>query len=837
MDFNERMKQMRQELENKRRELEDKLTQNREKIYSDYWNKAESENSVNTTTDLTKTAAQNNEHSKANDLPELIHHKDLEDDSETKLGMFETLYNSTYLNCDSRTLASFGYSDIDFSPLTNLLCGIAEIELYASLSLLAQKNGISLPERNRCSLGDLLEVLHSQRCMVVISRYISEPNKLIKQIREIKSIRNSSNHKGVVNQPLFINFFKKIYEPFFNQSLPGLLNLKNRGKRIFNDEQYSRTTSYNETISHRPLNKEDSNFLSTLEEIFSANQYIEVKESEVCVIWTNTEALALKYLNEVVSSENINYSKIIYSFIKRFINDAASTGIKYIILDSADPEYNRFLDQEKSWESHLNMLDAFRLKNLDHLKSPVGLFIIGGDDVIPMPRLRNPLHDKAKDLKKLDLLEASIEVDWLYCFEAQYINVDKDGYLNIDKLSNVSPVFHVGRLPMENGLMETLPENDLDQYFSKSLSALKNKIDIDKMGIVVSENCKFVGSKVVNGFPLPDLSTFDSCYQHQGKFVSPKIDLTDKDNPDKKAVIDKYRNTLKQCNMLHFDLHGGPSPNVSAYAGASYYGEKVPAFEPYFLKDSKVKIIVPICCWGAKFIGYNRNNSTLLYSMYDSSTLIFMGSCRSAYGPIDNPFINHNKELISEPQTLYAERLLRLFMQYILTGYTAGQSLSMAKTEYLSKYSNNNVYDFLTVQQFNLFGDPMLRSKPILSKDDIVIDEESSITISLPDFKTCDYSYNETCIYSKNTKDSISILDRVRQTVDKNLCDIRDRMNELLYKYYNIDPENLKYITQYKTGKGLEGMRFVYSERGDYPSEVSAITDAEGNPINIIHSF
>lgn len=749
----------------------------------------------------------------------LRHHTGLEDESETKLAMFERLYPSYDYDSKTSSFDSFGYSDVDFSPLINLLSGIGEIELYEALHRIYSELYSTPLDKEKSVYGDYIRLFKDERVRKYLNRYLNDIDVVTKQLKSIRMMRNSANHKGIITKDLFNKFFHNHYVPFFNDTIPALIQLK---KKTHSKSLENSTYSDKHCFPKSAVCKTDDEYGKMLDSLFASyktKDQVEEKKLNICIVWTNTKKLTVKY--------NAREHAGCQDFIKAFIANFKVPGINYILFDAADPAFEKYIMTDDSWQGHHAMLQKFRDSVLGGLgiDYPVSLFIIGGDDVIPMPEVSNPVSYSIHAIGGM-VLENKIEVDWLYSFPKKFVNLDVDGCVSVNDLSLASPMFYVSRLPLESGLMETDLEADICGYFAKAKPFLDNDISVEKVGAVAMETCKIIMDNTIKGFPRCDLKKFEDAYQFNNSFVSPKIILEDNGSSVDRSVINKYVDTIRECDMITFDLHGGPQPGNPDYSGESADGEKKfpKAFSKSILSGAKTKIIVPISCWGARFIGYRRDNSMLLYSMYNTGALLFMGSCRIAYGSKDE----------RGPELRFGSWIMRLFMKNLLTGIPAGEALYRAKVEYLTNHSEGTVHDFLTVQQFNLFGDPMLRVKPCLSirQNDL----DSNVGLSLPDFSWSDYKYSERCIYEK-ASGSGSVLDRVRTLVDANLDDIRSRMNEILYKYYKIPPENLQRITRYITGKGNMGMRFVYSQDGDYPASLMAYSDASGNLKDVIYTF
>ncbi len=790
MDFKDRMEQMKRDMERHRQEINDRINK--------YRHLSSDEETI------IPVAPEPNPDVTKQSNP-LLHHEGLEDESETKLGMFERIYPTYSINYKPVTFESFGYSDIDFSPLINLLAGIVEIELYASLRYMFQ----SLLKES--TYGTYISLITENKSC--LSRHLGDTDRFISQLRIIKRMRNSANHKGVVTDRIFYKFFKNCYVPFFNETVPYLIRLK---KRYQNNKHMHETDTCHAAMASCKSFEEYRKMLDSLFSVLVIPVKPEKDNNNLCIIWTNTRKLAVKNCTE----ERSDYQDV----LRMFFNGINISGIQYVLFDAADPKFEKYIYNDDSWQAHHTMLQRFKdgVLSAIGIKHTVPLFIIGGDDVIPMPKVSNPVSHSVYALSG-KVLENMIDVDWLYSFPKKCVNIDDAGCISVNDLSLATPSFFVSRLPIESGLAETDIIEDLNRYFSKTAPYLESGIQVKKVGAVAMETCRMLMENTIKGFPQCDLRQFDENYKFKSSFTSPLIKLDDDEIHT--SVMNDYKTVIRDCDMVTFDLHGSPSPNSPSYMGESSGDEKIypTAFSPDLLNGSKVKIMVPISCWGARFIGYRRDNSMMLHSLHNTGVVLFMGSCRTTYGSNDE----RGAEL------RYGSWIMRLFMQNLLKGIPAGEALYRAKTEYLTKYSEGKVHDFLTVQQFNLFGDPMLRVDPCISFDRT---ENSSDGLILPDFTWNDYSYREKSIYEMPFE-PMSVLDRVRSLVDTNINDIKNRINDLLYRQYNIQPENLQRIARFVTGNGNKGLRFVYSSKGMCPATVMAYSDEDGNLTDIVYTF
>lgn len=795
MDYSERLEQMRRDMERRRKEMEDKLASMKSRT-------------------MPGTTTQNSPR-----LSELLRHEGLEDESETKIGTFRRLYQAMLQRDKTSGRSTFGYDTVDYAPLLNPLVCAVEIELSAALEPVAKTHSIGWDGM----FGSFFQVLSC--CRDELTPYLGQPGQVSRKLDKVKNVRNKVNHKEVIGRDAFYTFYEETYAPFFNETIPGFIRLK---------KEYRRGVAQNNSRDKAACKA------PRLKGRFSVEHKSFDPSRRKCVLFTNTEQLSIKYFNDLHYGGQYGPDVIKKQIFEPYFAAAAEAGVDYILLDASDSEYGRFFARSKGWEEHLDLLDEFWDRHFAGSGICPGLFIVGGHDVVPMPGLRSPLDDDISRQEKRQVLESTLESDWLYSFRAANVRIGTGGYLDVSALSSAVPRFYVGRLPLESGLMETPLSRDLGGYFAKSLEALKSKIRIDGVGAVGCHSCRIVTSKAVEGMPTIELNGFDDSCRYGDVFVSPRvhIDVRDEHDPDI-PVMQKYVDRLRQCDMLVLFLHGSPSPASTAFVGeqrsqdGSMY---IPAFAPEMLSGSNTKIVVPICCWGARFIGYRRDRSALLTAMYDSGALIYMGSCRSALGKFDACFTDENGRLVAQPEIKWGEMLVRLFMRNILRGIPAGEAMARAKSEYLFRYSDGKPEDLVTVEQFNLFGDPMLGAVAV---DLFSEEEEPTRYLSVPDFGNRHFSYGPTTLFTAEDDDNSleSLLRRTRNLVDSNLAYIRERIGAMMYRCYGIDPRTLRKVISFTDNEGGESLRFIYCRPGDYPATVMAETDTAGRVKNVVHTF
>ena len=175
----------------------------------------------------------------------LTHFKELEEDSKTKIGTFERLYDE-YLSRPKK----YGFDDTDYAPLVNLLCSVLEVELSFAIydkfllywQAIQKPYEINLKPREKCTLGTIEVLLRyaekdGKNLMPkelkneweTAENYFGENYKeLHSYISKFQNIRNKAAHKDTISKKVFKEFFD-IYQPFFEQKMPYILALKKHG--------------------------------------------------------------------------------------------------------------------------------------------------------------------------------------------------------------------------------------------------------------------------------------------------------------------------------------------------------------------------------------------------------------------------------------------------------------------------------------------------------------------------------------------------------------------------------------------------------------------------------
>ena len=314
-----------------------------------------------------------------------------------------------------------------------------------------------------------------------------------------------------------------------------------------------------------------------------------------------------------------------------------------------------------------------------------------------------------------------------------------------------------------------------------------------------------------------------------------------KNMTDSETAIDnafaEYKKAVSTSDMLIFFLHGGYNPSLPEYSGdavlrnpESKDEERISpaAFTPNLLEteNTNIKCIAAVSCYGARFINYARTDSTLLTSIH-KDTLLFYGSSRIAYGPFDDSLDYLGGKLC------WSLVQMREYLKNLYSGIPAGEAINRAKIKYLSTLDKLDDASKTTILEFNLFGDPLLHIEKMI---DLPEDESYNTSDFVFDEKL-ERQYNT--VYQKDSKNSnISLLDRIKGMVDRNLEGIHKQIADQLYRQHSLKPRELYTVRNFKNGYGDEGYSYCYRHADKtFDSYTFVDTDTRGIVKSIIETI
>ena len=773
----------------------------------------------------------------------------LEEETKKKIRTFEHVYQKAYEEETKRPLVSTFVTKAsveDFSPLIMSLSSALEIELNKSvLPLMLQNYGKKIKYgKKEIELDKQVTLRVYQFCIYydcyhknfLSNHGLHKAEECGKALNRIIKKRNKSGHTGITSSKNFYTFYDDIYD-FFQVYMENLIRVKNLCKKKTNKVSF--------------FGLESSPFYSNEKEsISSTKQETEfVPKHKKGILFTDTNRLAHKLFDSETITYNgnlISTQQLVENTLREYMQNMAGVGIVYDLLD-----VYRYTDVEAGkWQSYARCLDNYRNQNHPlSFKEKIGLFIVGGNDVIPMPQVVNPFFMEGLnegDIRVMNaysnrgefLSDRTLDTDMLYAYCNKYTCIlDHKQEVDYSILLKSEPLFWVGRLPLEEGVVSPLKSErsayqEFTHYFTRSYAAYVEDVVYNggTLGIIANkhvatscESAQMAMGKMLEGIPFT-MQTTDKENIQGKKYVSPNLNLQVADRLRWDYIAD-----IEESDILTFFLHGNNSP-----ASYHYYGENKErtsdtyiAFKPDLLLSSKAKIISGVCCWGARFIGYPKVQSTLLTAMY-SSTLLFMGSSRCAAGFFDDALSN-----ISNIDIAWSELLLKYYLNYLLQGYDAGEALGRARMDYIQNEKYSQLDALATMLEFNLFGDPLLSVQPVLEKQPVAMKKDWNTTSI-----TCGSFRNYSQVFDCKKNESHSILDRVRGLVDRRLSEVRQRVTEQLYKDFNINPQSLSTIHSFRSENGEEGYRFCFHEKNEYYNNDRVVdTDKNGNVTCVIGFF
>ena len=454
-------------------------------------------------------------------------------------------------------------------------------------------------------------------------------------------------------------------------------------------------------------------------------------------------------------------SNDILNIIKDYTHRLSKYGHQYIIFDYDASRY-----QNQSWENCVDELSKFY-----HNQSitPEYLFIIGGDDIIPMPVFDNLSGVEVGD----DDYESDVPYSYLETYDVETSIWDGSLYQYEVKL-------FVGRLPFG----EDFEKRHLNSYFDKVINALESDFRISNCFSLSAQSWQGASEEVLSGLELNQ------------KFIdfSPAVSLNN---------VDEIFDT--SSDILYFNLHGSDAFEQSQFFGD--YGFQ--AIAPKQISNlQNYNIIITEACYGAKFIGY-RNHESMLLNSLNKNTLAYIGSSRIAFGSPDSYIASAD---------IIAQSVLRSLSK----GYSMGSALSKARVDSLqiveSEYYDDEYdedgfifftemydeYSLITALEFNLFGEPTLRA--VHNRTQNRSTQRVNKANRIPQKTTREE------IYSKNKNQNI--LDAVRASVDLEFEKISTIIQTELYNRYELTSDELQSISLRKSkSNSNEGYMYVYSKK------------------------
>lgn len=503
------------------------------------------------------------------------------------------------------------------------------------------------------------------------------------------------------------------------------------------------------------------------------------------LILTNTRLLA-----STLSSNQGKVNEVISSYVS-----SCNSYIDWQIVDISDEMYAN--TDKSNWHSYLTILNDYYIGIGLQDRSYCPLFIIGGDDIIPMPTISNPLNGLGREY---------LYSDMAYCFDSPNIRLE-------DYVSQ-KPRFAVGRLP----LTRDWSIEGLTAYLNDCVDFAANGIPNRGAAMTTTQSWLRASNEMMRDIPTVSLSE-DYVPLNNRMIVSPDLDTSYED------MYDGYVHELKKIDFLVCNLHGDDDREVPFFIGEdTSHSQYTIATQPPMLEETAPYIFNTVACFGGRCIGYKLDESMMLTALA-YGTMLYCGSGEIALG---GPDMEGNSEL-----------MMKLYNIYLHKGIPAGLALIKAKQDYYRTCHNDDSDEcaMFTILEFNLFGCPIISMQPKLS-----VDYEPRL-LGHPVAKKSQTSYRPKTIevISGGAHKAEDIHAYVRSLVDNNLSIIRQKVEVEVYQRLGLGKENLQQVMRVSQDNREIGYQFLYawSPQQSYRSfQMYYIVDADikGNITKIIHT-
>lgn len=480
--------------------------------------------------------------------------------------------------------------------------------------------------------------------------------------------------------------------------------------------------------------------------------------------------------------------------LDRYIKSCSSF-INWELIDVGGCDCYNELDLN-DWHTYVSILNDNRcglgLEQKGVYNTP--LFIIGGDDVIPMPKML---------FKEFD--EKEMSVDMLYCFGECVEN-------NLEEIVNNVPRFAVGRLPIAKVPTdsERFTITHLSDYLDNSVSLSLNVIQSRGTLVTTLESCLEESKNMMSDIPSVDISPTNVTVVDD--IVScPPLDTSIQE------MYDGYVHELRKADVWVSTLHGNQiNPN---FVGDLCYSSENPnsVYYPPAIQASMLEQVHPYifntnACYGGRCTTVQLLNSMLLSALVNG-TMLYYGASVSAYG--------------CNGRLGCAMALMRLYNVYQHQGMPAGMALLKAKQDYYHAYHgiDSDEKAMFTILEFNLFGCPILSMQPQL---DMLYKPE----LPQKTMKKSRVAYRpKTAVPLINRQHkSMDISVQIKYSTDRKLASVYQKIESEVYHYYRTDNVELEQVFRL-TQDGIQvGYRFVYKRSiGDMEMIYILECDNDGN--------
>lgn len=513
------------------------------------------------------------------------------------------------------------------------------------------------------------------------------------------------------------------------------------------------------------------------------------------IILTNTHRLA-----SVLCTTRNEVIEAISSYIS-----ACASYIRWEVIDMSDELYTSL--DKSDWQTYSTTLNEYYIGlGLDG-KNYCPLFILGGDDVVPMPKINNPIK----------MSREFLDSDMAYCFDGTTVRDNLNDYVSL------KPRFAVGRLPLcrEWGL------GGLVSYLNDCVEFAATGIPIRGAAMTTTQSWLRASDEMMKGIHTVSLSE-EYVPLNNRMIVSPDLDT------EYKEWYDGYVHELKKIDFLVCNLHGHSNKDIPFFLGEDKEHNYFMAIQPSMLSKTTPYIFNTVACYGARYnpvvyidgsyTDYDIEESMLMMALANG-TMLYCGSCEIAKGGIDG-------------MAGRSELMMKLYNIYLHKGIPAGMALIKAKQDYYRTCSHEEGMDAMfTILEFNLFGCPILSMQP-------KIDLEYKPTLlgnPIDEHSHAQYQPKTIEVILGGAHKANDIYAYVRGLVDRNLSIIQQKVETEVYQRLGLGKNNLQQVMRVSQDNNILGYQFIYewspqqSYRG-FCTYYFVDTDTKGGIIKIIQS-
>ena len=549
------------------------------------------------------------------------------------------------------------------------------------------------------------------------------------------------------------------------------------------------------------------------------------------VIFTDTWVLADKYHCQPRDVEQL---------LLAFVRDSESQGVEWQMVDVGGHDFDYIFNQnvwgpKDVWKAYAQALNDYCAGMGWKTDYRTPLFIVGGDDVIPMPIFDLPSHEGNSPV--------SLQADMLYAYHHHFNIIDEvmetlgNGYLFSETMLSKS-FFNVSRLPLENGDILTSIQQDLGDYFSRSVDS-GGCIKVDSLLPTSAYNWYMSVRGITENLPLLPLGPDTRC-RLSDIVISPNHNMGDS------AALQEYTSAISKADMLLFNTHGSNRPEQSGFMGQGpapepgderiSYVEYPLAFDVELLPYCRAKILATLSCYGARFYNYQRQQSMLLSAIY-GDFLLYMGSCEVALG----------RGGVKDPGnalrlTGYSETLMKIYINLLMEGEPAGLALLKAKWRYLEECigEDSPTTALYTIFEFNQFGNPALKViAPRYNRQRG--DSETKMYGSSKVKPPIVLAHKFTTLYSSGISELDALYQDVRNTLDKTLLQLSFDLCQMLQRDYSYSSTNLflTSVVRIDESSGIGGylFQYLYEQLHNRDHSIYVRVDGEGRLKDVIHTI